>query len=118
MRWGSAIATAARLEDAVDEAAEAIGASLGGARGDLAVVFVTDHYSAHFGQLATAVGRHFPSALLLGCTAGGTIGGGVEVEHEAALSLTVASLPRTTITPIHFEPDPDDWKDTVDVDEA
>jgi small ligand-binding sensory domain FIST len=115
VRWASAMASAERLEDAVDSAAESISEELAGARADLAVVFVTDHYAPHFGRLADTVARHFPSALLFGCTSGGAIGGGSEVEHEAALSLTVAALPGVEITPFHLGAEPASWKRSIAV---
>ena len=115
MRWASAIATAERIEDAVDAAAESITEELGSIRPDLAVVFITDHYAPWFGRLAAIVRRSFPSALLYGCSVGGAIGGGVEVEHEPALSLTVGALPGVDITPFHLGEDSAGWKRSVSV---
>jgi len=115
VRWASAIATAERIEDAVDAAAESITEELGSIRPDLAVVFITDHYAPWFGRLAAIVRRSFPSALLYGCSVGGAIGGGVEVEHEPALSLTVGALPGVDITPFHLGEDSAGWKRSVSV---
>src|SRR5204863_162585 len=58
---------------------------------------------------------------LIGCTAGGVIGGGHEVEERPAVSLTVAQLPDVDVTPfvVHQEglPDPDGgpkpWRDLI-----
>ncbi len=110
MRWASAIATAERLEDAVTEVADTITTELAGARPDLVVAFVTDHHSALFGRLEETVAEAFPGALLLGCSAGGAIGGGVEIEHECALSLTAGALPGVTITPFHLDGDRTQWR--------
>jgi small ligand-binding sensory domain FIST len=115
VRWASAIATAERLEDAVTEIADSLTHDLGGARPDLVCAFVTDHHAPLFGRLQEAVDDVFPGALLLGCSAGGAIGGGVEVEHECALSLTVASLPGVTITPFHLGPDRGQWRKELTV---
>ena len=113
MRWASAIATADRLEDAVGEATDAMSAELGGARADLVCAFVTDHHAAHFGRLAGAVAEAFPDALLFGCSAGGAVGGGVEVEHEPALSLTAAALPGVHLTPFHVDDDRGQWRRAI-----
>jgi len=42
--------------------------------------------------------------LLLGCSAGGVIGGGSEVEERPAFSLTAAVLPGVDIRPFHIDP--------------
>jgi small ligand-binding sensory domain FIST len=115
VRWASAIATAERLEDAVAETADSIGDDLDGIPPNLVVAFVTDHHAAHFGQLHDAVEEAFPGALLVGCTAGGAIGGGVEVEHECALSLTAAALPGVTVTPFRLDGDRGAWRKALPV---
>jgi small ligand-binding sensory domain FIST len=115
VRWASAIATADRLEDAVAEAAESITGELSGARPDLVCAFVTDHHAPHFARLAEAVGDAFPGALLFGCSAGGAIGGGVEIEHECALSLSAGAMPGVTITPFHLDGDRAGWRRALPV---
>ena len=60
---------------------------------------------------------------LLGCSGGGIIGGGIEVEQAPAVSLTVASLPGVDISPFYLAPDslpdldsgPDTWQDLINV---
>jgi len=115
VRWASAIATAERLEDAVDAAAESIIDELGAASPDVVFVFLTDHYAPWFGRLGASVRRVFPSALLFGCTAGGAIGGGAEVEHEPALSMTVATLPGVEVKPFRLGADPATWRRAIPV---
>jgi small ligand-binding sensory domain FIST len=110
VRWGSAISTSERLEDAVSEAVETVAAELEGAKPDLVCAFVTDHHAPHFPQLAEAVEEAFPGALLFGCTAGGAIGGGVEVEHEHAISLSAGAMPGVTLTPFHLDADRNAWR--------
>jgi small ligand-binding sensory domain FIST len=64
-----------------------------------------------------------PHRVLIGCTAGGVIGGGREIEQRPGLSLTAASLPGVAITPLAIEgsylPDldagPRAWHDTLGV---
>jgi|JI10StandDraft_1071094.scaffolds.fasta_scaffold02580_2 small ligand-binding sensory domain FIST len=109
MRWASAISTAASLDEAVAEAAGELAAQLAPARADLLLAFVTDHHAAGFGQLGAALTRRFPGALIAGCTAGGAIGGGAEIEHRAALALCAAHLPDVRVTGLHLAADPDAW---------
>lgn len=118
MRWASAIATDGHLVDAVDAAADDLHAVLHGARADLVLAFVTDHHAAQFAQLGRAVERAFPGALLVGCTAGGAIGGGREIEHEPAVALTAAALPGVRLTPYVLGTDPDAWASQIDLDEG
>jgi small ligand-binding sensory domain FIST len=113
MRWASAIATTSRLEDAVDEAAESLAADLDGAAPDLVLAFVTLDYADHFLRLAPCVAEHFPSAALVGCSAGGVIGGSREIEREPALSLTAAALPGVEVTPFHLDGSPEHWRDAL-----
>jgi small ligand-binding sensory domain FIST len=116
MRWASTATTSARLEDAIDEAAETLIEELGaGGAPDLVLAFVTPHHAAHWGSLSDAVGRHFPDALLLGCSCGGAIGGGRELEQEQALSLTAAVLPGVSLAPFHLDDDQSAWEDSIGV---
>lgn len=109
MKWASTIATPARLEDAAAEAAEALAAELGGEDVDLLFAFASQEYSDHFVRLPECLRERFPNALLLGCSAGGVIGGGREVEGEAGLALTGACLPDVRIEPFHLGSDPERW---------
>jgi small ligand-binding sensory domain FIST len=118
VRWAAAVATDVHLEDAVANAAEEVYASLDGDPADLVLAFLTDHHAARFGRLAVEVKRAFPGALLLGCTASGVVGGGLEVEHAPAVSLTAASLPGVRLTPFHAGDHPRRWAEQIDIDEA
>lgn len=117
MRWAAAIATDAHLDDALGNAADDVAAGLGGARPDLVVAFVTDHHAARFSRLAAELGAAFPDALVLGCTVSGAIGGGLEVEHQPALSITAASLPGVSLTPFRAGAAPRRWPGEIGVDE-
>jgi small ligand-binding sensory domain FIST len=118
MRWASAIATDAHLEDAVGNAADEVLAALDGAPAELVLAFVTDHHAGRFSRLAAEIRHRLPGALLLGCSAGGAIGGGIEVEHHPAVSLTAASLPGVRITPFRVGEAPRAWPAQIDVAEG
>lgn len=116
VKWGSAIAMTARLEDAVDEAAESLSLELGGRRPDLVVAFVSADYASHYSRLAPSIAAAYPSATLLGCSAGGVIGGGREVEREPAVALVGAVLPDVELHPFALGRDPRQWRDEIGVD--
>jgi len=99
------VAEAGRLEDAFEEAAEVVCAELDGARADLLFAFASGEYTGHFGRLHACARQTFPGATLVGCSAGGVIGGALEIERRPALALAAASLPGVRITPFHVAGD-------------
>lgn len=105
MRWASAISEATRLEDAIDEATELVRSQLAGAAPDLAIAFVSAEHSDHYSRLAPALARALPGAQIVGCSAGGVIGAGQEVEFAPALSITAAVLPNVEVTPFYLGAD-------------
>jgi small ligand-binding sensory domain FIST len=105
MRWVSTVSGEPDLAAAVLEAASTLRAALAGQDPDLLVAFVSEHHRGAYDRLPALVARHFGSALLLGCSAGGVIGGGREVEGRAGLSLTAAVLPDVDVIPLHIGPD-------------
>jgi small ligand-binding sensory domain FIST len=110
MKWASHLSTRETAREAVAELAGALQAELGGGA-DLSLLFVSPHYRAHYDQLSALVQEHLPSGCLIGCSAGGVIGGGHEVEQRPAMSLTAATLPGVRLTPLYsdtLEPPDDD----------
>ena len=86
-------------------------AELGAAAPDLILVFLSGHHRAQFKEIPALVQRKFGSGLLIGCSAGGVIGGGKEIEQQPGVSLTVAVLPHVTLTPFHLAADDvSDWQ--------
>ena len=125
MRWASALSANERTEPAVGEALAAIRRDLAGARADLVVAFASPHHLDTATRIPALVEAALPGSLLVGCTGSGIIGAGHEVEGEAALSLTAASLPGVRLTAFHLDErelpesaDPEEWRDTIDVDPA
>src|SRR5262249_59541423 len=103
MRWSSAASTAARLEVAVDEAAGAVRAGLGGATADFVVAFISPHHESRYERLHALVRATLGDATLVGCSAGGVIGGGREFEEQPGLSLSAAVLPDVRCTSFHLD---------------
>ncbi len=111
MQWASAGSTVKDTAAAIGEAAAAARADLGGAAPDLIVAFVSGHHRARFSTIPALVQREFRDGLLVGCSAGGVIGGGKEIEQHAGVSLTVATLPRVKVTPFHLTAeDMSEWR--------
>lgn len=112
MRWASAISRAESFPDAIAEAGAAVARDLEGEKPDLVVAFVSPHFSGRFDDVPRLVRERFGDVTLIGCSGGGIIGDGSEVEHAPALSLTAAHLPGASITPFSLdEPNPPDLPD-------
>lgn len=127
MKWASAISEQPEIESAIDECAGSLRNQLGESRADLAVIFASSHYSRNYdaipGLMRQALGGEGEAPLVLGCSGGGIIGNGQEVEQSPALSVTAASLPDVTVTPFHLAGDslpdldagPSSWEDLLKV---
>lgn len=112
MQWASVLATTARLEDAAREASEALAAELG-ARPDLVMAFFTRDYLDHAAGLAPCLREHLDPKVLIGCSAGGVIGGGVELEGEPGLALVGAVLPGVELSAFHIDGGADTWREAI-----
>ncbi len=102
MKWSSAVSLHSDADAAVDEAARAVDAALDGRRPDLAIVFVSAEHGDAYDSIPQRVGEKLDPRVLIGCSAGGVIGGGREVEERAAVSLTAAVLPGVELTPLRL----------------
>ncbi|MDA1257187.1 MAG: FIST C-terminal domain-containing protein [Chloroflexi bacterium] len=111
MRWSSAVSDVSSLTRAVDDTAERVEIGLEGPSADLVFAFISSHHAPSYYSVVELVRSRFPGATVIGCSAGGVIGGGHEVEKMPGVALTAASLPGVVITPFEFEdeelPSPD-----------
>jgi small ligand-binding sensory domain FIST len=105
MKWASTVSEQSRLGDAIHEAADGVRAQMGSVGTDLALLFVSPHHQEEFDGILELVQGELGSPLVLGCSAGGVIGGGREVEQSPGVSLTVASLPGIDLTAFHVAAD-------------
>jgi small ligand-binding sensory domain FIST len=105
VQWTSTVSVSPDLETAVAEAAAAVRVGLGDQPPDLVMAFVSAQHAAGFERLPELVRSRLGGGLLLGCSAGGVIGGGREVEQRHALSLTAAVLPGVTLEPVRVDPE-------------
>ncbi|MCP5419628.1 MAG: FIST C-terminal domain-containing protein [Gammaproteobacteria bacterium] len=102
MKWSSAVSIANQLEPAVRQVTEQVLDELQGQPPDLAFVFVSPHHQDRYGDVPALLGGCLGAKVLLGCSAGGVIGGCHEVEEQPALSLTAALLPDVRLQPFHI----------------
>ncbi|MCW5890534.1 MAG: FIST C-terminal domain-containing protein [bacterium] len=102
MRWSSAASNAPRLEDALREATARVREGLAGATPDLLVAFVSPHHTAGWDTLPQRLHDALGARTLVGCSAGGVIGGRHELEEEPGLSLTAATLPGVRVRPVRL----------------
>ena len=103
MKWATAISRKTVFEDALRECAASVREALGSGQVTLAVAFVTPHFAEFYGRLHEVLKGSLGPETLLGCSAGGVIGGGEEVERLAAVTLTAARLPDVAVRPFHFD---------------
>ena len=121
MKWSSAVSEKASLEEAVLECASKIGEELGDQAPDLAAVFVSAHHASGYEDVPRLVRERVGSSTFIGCSGGGVIGAGREVEHRPGFALAAAVLPNVELAPFHIEeaelPDadagPDAWEALV-----
>jgi small ligand-binding sensory domain FIST len=91
MKASASLVIGAKPREAASAAAGEALSGLGGERPDFAVVFVSEQYSLVAEELLGALQAALGGLPLVGCLAGGVIGGAREVEDQAAVSLWLAS---------------------------
>lgn len=123
MKWFSTVQSGASLERSLRQAARDVKANMKIDKADLGLLFISASYRAEAVDLWPVLKEELGIKHLLGCTGGGIIGAGHEVEDRPAISLTVADLPDVDIVPFHITqenlPDADTgpkaWRDLVHV---
>ncbi len=105
-------------EQAVITAARECLKSLG-SNPSLVVAFVTADYRPHLSDFLELIQLHAHAPLVIGGSASGLIGTGVENEGSSGFSLQLLSLPSTRLSPVTFNEEqsddftPEDWQKTV-----
>ncbi|MCA9484407.1 MAG: FIST C-terminal domain-containing protein [Nitrospina sp.] len=103
MKWSSSISTETKLDKAVADATDAIRKDMGDLPIHLTVVFVSPHFKAQYDLIPNLIRERLSPGILLGCSGGGIIGGGQEVEHKPAFSITCAHLPDVEVYKIQTD---------------
>ncbi len=99
MKWTSTISDAATLPEALEDVASTAEQSLKGQKPDLCLVFISNHFLSGYESVIPFLKERLGASVILGCSGGGVVGNGKEVEHRPALAITLAVLPDVTLTP-------------------
>jgi len=126
MKWASAIAQHSTIETCFQKAAEQISEELGSEKPDLLLCFIAPNFAAKFGDIPELAAKYLSPNTFAGCSAGGIIGGGVELERNSAIALSAAILPDVKLHKVHIEdkdlPDldaaPNKWEEMIGVSQA
>ncbi len=114
MKWASSLAQDSDLKTAFESAAEQIKTELNSQPPDLLLCFLSPSFSKDYKRVPELATSLLHPREFAGCSAGGLIGGGVELEgRNAAVSLSAAILPDVNIKSFHIED-----KDLPDADAA
>ena len=121
MKWSSAVSDRELLDDALAECVAKVLKELAGQPPDLILVFVSPHHMPGYMLIPRLIRELLGDGLLIGCSGGGVIGDGTEVEHRAGFALSAAILPGVELTSFHLENDalpdadapPDEWEAAV-----
>ena len=103
MHWTSCLSTSPDTSVAVSEVVDAVSAALGGVP-NLVFVFATRHHRVALPWLPGRLSKEFGHAPLVGCSAGGVIAAGREVQDSPALAVVAAHLPGVEVAPFFLEP--------------
>lgn len=99
MQWVSELSCTASFVDALAEAAAGLRSRLDGSTPDVVFAFASPHHAEHYRQIPEAVAEATGGATVFGCSGGGIIGGGREIERASALALVGAVLPGVELRP-------------------
>ena len=109
MKWTSCAASPTSkktsLEALVADCAKQVKKALGGLTPDLVLGFISPHFNDHFERVPDVVLSNLGPTNFIGCSAGGIIGGGQEIEQTAGVALAAAYLPEVNIRAFHINED-------------
>ncbi len=111
MKWASALAgndlpgkrKYGGARQLLAECAESINFQLTDAEPDLVIGFFSSDFMTEFDDIPQLVQDCFRAKHFIGCSAGGLIGGGFELEKEKGIAITAAVLPDVEIKTFHLE---------------
>lgn len=103
VRIGSALSGHLDPVRAAEQVCERCIEALGGAAADLAVLFLSAQHLDEAGTIAAVVQRRLGAGVLIGASGESVVGGEVELEDAAGVSLLAASLPGVELRPFRLE---------------
>jgi small ligand-binding sensory domain FIST len=102
IRVGAGLSTQRDGLNAARSALDSALASLDGAAPDLVCLFVAPQFESEQRAILELVAHRTGGAAILGCSAGGVIGGAIEVEDAPAVSMWAAKLPGASLRPFRL----------------
>lgn len=102
MKWASILVEDANFDVALQGAVGGLQAHLQRPP-DLLMVFVSGHFQDHYPKVAETLMVHLGQPVLIGCSAGGVIGAGRELEQKPGLALLGACLPGVRLQAFHLD---------------
>jgi len=103
VRVGVGISESFDAVEAFSDAARDAARGLGGERCDLCLVFAGAPHLGRGKWILSAVHDRLDPAHLIGCGAGGVVGGGREIEEGPAAVVWAAAMPEAEVATHHFE---------------
>ncbi len=103
MKWASAVSEHENLRYAVAECVARIRTVMPGQDLDLVVAFVSAHHSAQYHEIPILMRHLLAPRVMVGCSGGGIIGDGMEVENRPGVSLAAAVLPDINLVGFRIE---------------
>ena len=97
MKWSSAISENESLKPAIEECLQVLSTDLRTDRPDILLVFVSSAHRGEYEDLPSLIYSSAKVNNLIGCSGGGIIGDGKEVENKPAVAITGALLPDVTL---------------------
>jgi small ligand-binding sensory domain FIST len=121
MKWSSTVQISDSFSHGLRAAVEKIKPEFQNQPADLALLFVSWKFRQEIVDLWPLLRKEVPAKTVIGCTAGGVIGGGEEIEDRPAVSLTCAYLPNVNVRPFGVKQEtmpgsdgsPKPWRDLV-----
>lgn len=101
MRWVSVLAQGSELHELLHQGVDGLLQGLETSP-DLLMVFISGHFQTHYMQILETLMQRLDNPVLLGCSAGGLVGDGCELEGRPGLSLMGACLPGVSLQAFHL----------------
>ena len=102
MRFASAVTSKPDALPAVAELLDQVSSRLDPAEANFVLFFCTAHYEDDIEQIIAELQRRMPTALLVGCSAEGTIGTDRELMQACSMSVLVGALPGVELHPLRL----------------
>ncbi len=81
MIWTSALSENSTLAEAIADCSSAIKATTDGQELDLVTVFISPHHEDSYDKMSDLLAESFTAKHIFGCSGGGVIGNGIEIEQ-------------------------------------